>query len=170
MTLQDLSDVAQIVSSGAVIVSLVYLAIQIRQNTTQIRANSRIQRLAVQENFVATQQEMMVRVAENPELYRVWRAGSTASESMSDEDRERFGMLLFSQMYRYYQAWQARDVEPLEQERTLRQIDLFAPMPAFQSWWQRQSRLFGFDAEFVAIVDRRIALAREAAAATRSSP
>jgi hypothetical protein len=56
----------------------------------------------VQENFVATQQEGMLRIAENPELYRVWRVGSTATESMSDEDRERFGMLLFSQMYRYY--------------------------------------------------------------------
>jgi hypothetical protein len=162
VTLQDLSDVAQIVSSGAVIVSLVYLAIQIRQNTTQIRANSRIQRLAVQENFVGTQQEMMVRVAENPELYRVWRVGSTASESMSDEDRERFGMLLFSQMYRYYMAYQARDVEPLEQERSVRQIDLFAPMPAFQAWWQRQNRLFDFDPGFVAIVDERIARARAA--------
>ena len=132
MTLQELSEIAQVVSSGAVIVSVVYLAIQIRQNTAQIRANSRIQRLSVQENFVATQQEGMLRIAENPELYRVWRVGSTASESMSDEDRERFGMLLFSQMYRYYMMFQAREVEPLEHERTLLQLDLFAPMPAFQ--------------------------------------
>ena len=42
MTLQDLANIAQLVSAGAVIVSLVYLAIQIRQNTIQIRANSRI--------------------------------------------------------------------------------------------------------------------------------
>ena len=162
MTLQELSQIAQIVSSSAVIVSLVYLAIQIRQNTTQIRANSRIQRLSVQENFVATQQEGMLRIAENPELYRVWRAGSTATDSMSDDDRERFGMLLFSQMYRYYMMYQAREVEPLEHERTLLQLDLFAPMPAFQAWWQRQSHLFGFDPRFLAIVEERIARAREA--------
>ena len=162
MTLQELSEIAQIVSSGAVIVSLVYLAIQIHQSTTQIRANSRIQRLSVQENFVATQQEGMLRIAENPELYRVWRVGSTDHESMSDEDRERFGMLLFSQMYRYYMMFQAREVEPLEHERTLLQLDLFAPMPAFQAWWQRQKRLFGFDPRFLAIVDERIALARAA--------
>jgi hypothetical protein len=162
MTLQDFSEIAQIVSSGAVIVSLVYLAIQIHQSTTQIRANSRIQRLSVQENFVATQQEGMLRIAENPELYRVWRVGSTDHESMSDEDRERFGMLLFSQMYRYYMMFQAREVEPLEHERTLLQLDLFAPLPAFQAWWQRQKRLFGFDPRFLAIVDERIALARAA--------
>jgi hypothetical protein len=162
MTLQDLANIAQLVSTGAVIVSLVYLAIQIRQNTIQIRANSRIARLALQEDFVATQQESMLRLAENPEIYSIWRLGSTAPESMSDEQRERFGMLLFSQMYRYYMMFQAREVEPLEHERTLLQLDLFAPMPAFQDWWQRQKRLFGFDSRFLAIVEERIALARAA--------
>ena len=76
MTLVDLANIAQLVSAGAVIVSLVYLAIQIRQNTIQIRANSRVARLALQEDFVATQQESMMRLAENPELYRIWRPAS----------------------------------------------------------------------------------------------
>jgi hypothetical protein len=165
MTLQELSDIAQIISSGAVIVSLVYLAIQIRQNTIQMRANSRIERLTLQENFVATQQEMVVRVAENPELYRIWRVAWTADDSISDEDRDRLGMLLYSHMCRYYMTFQASDVEPLEQGRTLVQIDFFAPLPAFQSWWQRQNRFFGFDPRFVALVDDRIARARAASSA-----
>lgn len=137
MTLAELSEIAQIVSAGAVIVSLVYLAIQIRQNTIQIRANSRIARLALQEDFVATQQEAMMRVAESPELYRIWRLGSATPEQMTDEDRERFGMLLFSQMYRDCMAFQAREVEPLENGRTVIQIDRFAGLVAFQDWWAR---------------------------------
>ena len=159
MTLQDLANVAQLVSAGAVIVSLVYLAIQIRQNTVQSRANTRIARLALQEDFVATQQESMMRLAENPELYGIWRIGSTAPETMSDEMRERFGMLLFSQMYRYAMMYQAREIDSLAMGRTLLQVDLLAALPAFQEWWKRQRRLFEFDAEFVGVVDERIARA-----------
>ncbi len=162
MTLAELSEIAQIVSAGAVIVSLVYLAIQIRQNTIQIRANSRIARLALQEDFVATQQESMMRVAENPELYRIWRLGTSAPDTMTDEDRERFGMLLFSQMYRYHMAFQAREVEPLENGRTVIQIDRFAGLPAFKSWWMRHRAGFAFDSAFVVMVDERIERARSA--------
>ena len=157
MTLVDLANIAQLVSAGAVIVSLVYLAIQIRQNTIQIRANSRVARLALQEDFVATQQESMMRLAENPELYRIWRLGSTAPERMSDEERERFGMLLFSQMYRYAMMVQAREIDPLAQDRALLQLGLMLRLPAFRSWWERQRYLFAFDAAFVAIIDERIA-------------
>jgi len=40
MNLGDLADVAEIVSAVGVILSLIYLAIQIRQNTTSVRAAS----------------------------------------------------------------------------------------------------------------------------------
>ena len=170
MTLQDLANIAQLVSAGAVIVSLVYLAIQIRQNTIQIRANSRIARLALQEDFVATQQESMMRMAENPELYRIWRIGTTAPETMSGEECERFGMLMFSQMYRYAMMYQAREIEPLALDRTLLQVDLLVGLPAFQSWWKRQRGLFVFDVEFVALIDNRITHARAASSAKGDSP
>ena len=163
MTLQDLANIAQLVSAGAVIVSLVYVAIQ-------IRANSRIARLALQEDFVATQQESMMRMAENPELYRIWRIGTTAPETMSGEECERFGMLMFSQMYRYAMMYQAREIDPLARDRTLLQVDLLVGLPAFQSWWERQRRLFVFDVEFVAIIDDRITRARAASSAKGDSP
>lgn len=98
-----------------------------------------------------------MRLAENPELYRIWRLGSTAPERMSDEERERFGMLLFSQMYRYAMMVQAREIDPLAQDRALLQLGLMLRLPAFRSWWERQRYLFAFDAAFVAIIDERIA-------------
>jgi len=89
---------------------------------------------------------------------------------MSDQERERFGMLMFSQMYRYAMMYQAREIDPLARDRTLLQVDLLVGLPAFQSWWERQRRLFVFDVEFVAIIDDRITRARAASSAKGDSP
>ena len=137
MTLEDLGNLSEIIGAIAVVVSLVYLAVQIRQNTAQIRESSQVSRLLLQENFVSGQEELIRSFLENEEMFRVWRLGTTTTDELSGDDRERFGLLLYGQMYRYHVMYQARDLEPLERERCLIQIDRFAAMPAFRSWWSR---------------------------------
>ncbi len=92
MTLEDLGNLGELVGALAVVISLIYLAAQIRQNTVQMRENSEISRLLLQENFVSGQERLTIALVSNEEMYRVWRLGSTASEKLSDEDRERFGL------------------------------------------------------------------------------
>ncbi len=156
MTLEDLGNLGEFIGAFAVVVSLVYLAIQIRQNTAQIREHSQISRLLLQENFVSGQEGLFRGLLESEEMYRIWRLGSTTTDELPAEDRERFGLLLFGQMYRYHVMYQARHLEPLEHERCLIQIDRFAAMLAFRSWWSRQRSSFAFDPEFVKLVDNRI--------------
>ena len=45
MTLQDLGNIGELVGGFAVVISLIYLAIQVRQNTQQMQENSRVSRL-----------------------------------------------------------------------------------------------------------------------------
>jgi len=156
MTLQDLSSIGEIVGATAVVISLVYLAIQVRQNTRQIRENSEINRLMLQENFVSGQQDALLNLAQDPEFYRVWREGTQNSDGISDDDRERFGMLLYSQMYRYHLMLQAKSVEPLEYKRAVLQIKRLAQVPSFRVWWSRQRRYFEFDPDFCRVVDEQI--------------
>ncbi len=156
MTLEDLGNLGEFIGAFAVVISLVYLAIQIRQNTAQIRESSQVSRLLLQENFVSGQEELFRALLENEETYRIWRLGSTTTDELPAEDRERFGLLLYGQMYRYHVMYQARALEPLEHERCRIQIDRFAAMPAFRSWWSRQRSGFAFDPEFVKFVDDRI--------------
>jgi hypothetical protein len=63
MTLQELATIGGIACSAAVAISLVYLALQVRINTMQLRAAGQLARLALQENFVAAQQESLLRIA-----------------------------------------------------------------------------------------------------------
>ena len=156
MTLQDLANLGEIIGAIAVVISLVYLAIQIRQNTAQARENSQISRLLLQENFVSGQEGLFRAILTNEEMYRVWRLASTTTDELSEDDRERFGLLLYGQMYRYHVMYQARSIEPLEHKRSLIQIDRFAAIPAFRSWWSRQRAGFEFDPSFVKLINDRI--------------
>ena len=156
MTLEDLGNLGEFIGAFAVVISLVYLAIQIRQNTAQIRENSQVSRLLLQENFVSGQEGLFRALLESEEMYRIWRLGSTTRDELSTEDRERFGLLLYGQMYRYHVMYQASALEPLEHERCRIQTDRFAAMPAFRSWWSRQRSGFAFDPNFVYFVDDRI--------------
>jgi len=157
MTLEDLGNLSEFIGALAVVISLVYLAIQIRQNTAQMRESSRVSRLLLQENFVSGQESFFRTLLENDNVHSVWRLGSTATDEISSlEDRERFGFILYGQMYRYHVMYQARAVEPMENERSVVQIDRFSKMPAFRSWWTRHRSSFAFDSDFVDLVDDRI--------------
>jgi hypothetical protein len=35
-------------------------------------------------------------------MYRIWMVGTAQDATMTAEDRERFGFLIYAQMYRYY--------------------------------------------------------------------
>ena len=48
MTLEDLGNLSEIVEAIAVVISLVCLAVQVRQNTAQIRESSKVSRLLLQ--------------------------------------------------------------------------------------------------------------------------
>ena len=160
MTLEDLANFGEVIGAIAVVVSLVYLAIQIRQNSTQINENSQIAKLLMQENFVAGQEAFCRMVLENKNVHRIWDLGfSTDGEIESDTERELFGFILYGQMYRYHVMYQARFIEPLEYERCLIQVDRLAPLSTFQGWWSRHRSSFTFDSEFTELVDSRIALA-----------
>ncbi len=100
MTLEDIGNLSEIIGAIAVVISLVYLAVQIRQNTAQIRESSQVSRLLLQENFVSGQEQLIRSFLENEEMFRVWRLGSTTTDKLSGDDRERFGLLLYGQMYR----------------------------------------------------------------------
>ena len=163
MTLQDLSNIAQVVNSIAVVVTIAYLAIQVRLLTIQSRENTRLAELTLQENFTVAQQDACQRIAENPEAYRIWSVGRARDANMSDEDRERFGFLLYGQMYRYYMMYKARSLEMLEHNLGIIQIDRLARLTSFQAWWIRQRSGFEFDPGFVEIVDERIADAKREA-------
>ena len=98
MTIQDLGSIGEFLGGLAVLVSLVYLALQIRQNTTSVRAAAS-----------ASVAESLSRVTETmslePELARIWTEGLADHDSLDGDARIRFNMIFLTYMRRIENAF-----------------------------------------------------------------
>jgi hypothetical protein len=103
----------------AVVVSLIYLASQIRQNSKLLRASTASTTTEVN-NVVASL------IAQDSELARIWYDGSADRESLSDSDRQRFDAIMT--MY----------VRGVNQEYQFAQDGVITPAAwASRDWWAR---------------------------------
>jgi hypothetical protein len=79
--------IAELAGAAGVIASLVYLAIQIRQNTRSARE-------ATWQSTLRDLQQFRALIAQDPEVARVYREGLRDLKSLNDDDRWRFGALM----------------------------------------------------------------------------
>ena len=87
MTLQDLGGIGEFIGGIAVVISLVYLAVQIRQNTKSVRASTY---QAILDSSRSDTELLLV----HPHLERVYRVGRRNPEKLNDDERPLFRMLV----------------------------------------------------------------------------
>ena len=162
--LEDLGNLGEFVGGIGVVVTLVYLAIQIRQNTTQLQQNSRTVGLNARQSLSDSITKVLANVAKDPELYRIWRAGFDSQEDVSADDLERFGMILYQLFASFENADQFSDLDPSLGHRVHPVQDRLLQAPAAVAWWSRQRRVFADP--FRSRIDTRI---RELAANAKDS-
>ncbi len=98
MTLENLGNLGDFVGGIGVIVTLVYLAIQIRSNTQTVRAASL-------ESVVNSHSQFLDRLASDPEVSRIWFSGLWADAQLTEEEGDRLLALLFSAVRRWESAF-----------------------------------------------------------------
>ena len=86
---QDLGSLGEMISAVAVVVSLVYLAFQIRQNTSQIDQNTAASKATAVDSSIAHTMAARQAVFENEGVARIYHEGSIDPDSLSDVDRMR---------------------------------------------------------------------------------
>jgi len=87
MTLADISQISQSIGSAAVIASLIFVGVQIRQNTKATRAQSHH---AVSEAL----NQVNLLWARNSEAARIWLLGMSDRRALTPEDRWRFDSMM----------------------------------------------------------------------------
>src|SRR3954463_5235446 len=95
MNWDEVSAIAQMIGSIAVVLSVLYLAIQVHQST-------RIAKLAAQDAAATALREVTKPFAENAELARIWRIGLENLDALSAEDQSRF----FHSTYQFLKAFE----------------------------------------------------------------
>ena len=96
---------AEVVGVIGILISLMYLAVQIRQNTRQISSNIEATRLAAFEYNIESGNRIRELYILHPELAELFLKGTKHYRDLSSTDRFRFGMLLrniFSSMQGAY--------------------------------------------------------------------
>jgi hypothetical protein len=89
MSLEDLGNIGEFVAAVGVIISLIYLAVQIRQNTRSLRAGAFQQ--------YRQQSAELSRLLAEPDMASVYRTGLDSPDQLTEEERTRFeAMMVFA--------------------------------------------------------------------------
>lgn len=142
MTLSDVAALGEAIGGIAVLVTLVYLALQTRQNTEALRR-------ALGRDVAEDANAWRYRIVENPEIAEIFRQGLRDPEALSANDRYRFRMFLDALVFHWQHAvLSGVDIPSLNITRTLSQ-------PGGAWYWTRSKDLL--DPVFVEKVDRLLA-------------
>ena len=93
-TVQDLGALGEFVGALGVVITLIYLAFQIRQNTTQLEQNTLTARAAAVNASQATLRENRLSVFESAEMSTIWLHGHNDPEAMNELDQFRFRLVM----------------------------------------------------------------------------
>ena len=95
MNWDAISAISQLIGSLAVVLSVLYLAVQVHQST-------RVARLATQDAAATALRDVTKPLMENAELERIWRVGLEDISALSIEERARF----FHASYQFLKAFE----------------------------------------------------------------
>ena len=149
MSIQDWGAIGEIVGAIGVILTLVYLATQIRQNTR-----------SMSENNLHTQTDRSIGhsrfVAGTPEMMSIYQRGMDDPTQLTKEEYWRFGTFLFSMFLDFQESYHLRGRDEDFYWRISNQNYLFyLSKPGGRQWWDGQGRHM-LDEEFVQYIDGQL--------------
>jgi hypothetical protein len=147
MTLDSLGNVGELIGGLAVIASLIYLAIQIRQNTDSVR-------LQVEQAIKRDQIDLRRSIIENPEVADLFARSLEDFDSLSPADRIRAHMAAANTIEHLQQVFLMRDrgLVPWESQETV--LRGYMALEACRRWWSLGRDIL--HPEFVEYVEREI--------------
>lgn len=132
MTLEQWALVAQIISTVAVIASLVFVGFQLKQATAAIRASS-------SQAHSALYTELVDSIIDNADFARLWSTGLTDPNSLPQEDWVRF-VAYASALFRLYESsrvqWLNGRLDDEHWHTIERQAADFGHLPGLQLAWK----------------------------------
>ena len=149
MTISELGSLGELISSVAVLVTLAYLAVQVRQanNLAMARTREHMATLTISE---------LMKFGDNAEDVKPLLFG----EDLTDEQKVRLNFLLLAMMRRQeFDWWQYKNGLLDEDAYRSSQIHLYDTfmVPRMLQWWKQLAREGHFYPSFVAEIDRLVA-------------
>jgi len=136
--LEAVNALAQLIAAIGVIVSLFYLAAQIRQNTRSMRA-------VVVDSLAHSLVDLLGPHAQNPESLRAFSVVTENWNAASDEDRARTLPFIFATFKLFENAWFQQRQGTLDREQWEgwdAYIRIYYHRPGVKTWWTMRRAAF----------------------------
>lgn len=165
MSLDELGNVAELISSIAVLISLVYLAIQIRGNTEAAR-------MSTYQSIVADFSALNRVMASTPDLSMLYVNAMENFGTLTPDEKARVSQLFFTSFHNFENMFYQSRKGYLEDDVWLgwkRLMLTYHAQPGVQTWWDKRKDVFS--ASFVEFLrtekpDKVIATYRDIATLT----
>jgi hypothetical protein len=147
---EAISAIGQLVGALAVVISLIYLA-------REVRSNARATRLAAMRSTLDAFNRLTEQIAEHSDLAEVWNRGLDDYESLEGVDRARFNSRMH-QIFRNVEDAYHQHLEGHLDPRVWRGLEAVMreinSTPGVQGWWRSNSRFFGGE-EFAKFINQQ---------------
>ena len=152
----SISTWVEIVATIGVILSLLFVGYEIRQNTSLARRQAR-------QELAAPNQEWLLTLGQDAEYEALWNSWLPRSDATLTEAQERRAWYVMTMHLRrlenvYFQYREGLVDESALQSYGFAAVGIFHTS-AFRDYWIDQDTRAGFDPDFVAFLERRIAMA-----------
>src|SRR5688572_24134525 len=141
MTLEQASLVAQIVSAIAVIASLIFVGVQLKQTTAAIRGSS-------SEAHAALYTQLVHSIIDNADFARIWSVGLTDPKALREDEWVRF-VAYSSALFRQYETsrvqWQKGRLDDEHWHTVEKQAINFRQMAGLKAAWKLRGHWYSPD-------------------------
>ena len=146
MSLQDLGAIGELVGGIAVIITLIYLALQIRQNTAVVKTTNYL-------NLSRDSDDFSRMIAQNKELNDLYLKGSENFNALSSNDQSRFNMIMSLLIHPYQSMFEVKNRGHIDEELMLNSFAILSTLlqrPGVLQWWETHK--FWWTPEFQAFM------------------
>ncbi|MGD8810077.1 MAG: hypothetical protein PVG24_10755 [Gammaproteobacteria bacterium] len=156
MNWEAIGTLAEVVGAVAVVVSLVYLAVQIRQNTRQVEEQGRAQRFSALSVLFDNWRHFRGYVISDPRVAGIWRRGNEDPGRLDADDRIVFDLLMVDLMWGFAANWMVGVDEGLGSYLRDDIADnlLIYASPGFRAWWKTSPHRDEYPRDFAVFVDQ----------------
>ncbi len=157
MSIQEWGAIGEIVGGIAVVASLVYLAVQIRQNTRQLAMTIKATELAAFERNVESGNRIREMLITNPDVAELFARGSKSYAQLAAADKLRFDMVLrnmFSGMQGAYIRQLTYGSDPMDFAGSKRMLDQLLRRRGVREWLNKNEP--DWRPQFQALVEERL--------------
>ena len=141
MSIQDLGSIGELIAAIATILTLIYLAAQIRQNTKAVRSTAL-------EKSGSRSMEISKLVAGNDEVASVVMAAFTGEDSLNELERFRLSFVYWV-VFRSYEVTIALSkegyIKASRYEGTINNLSIWTSISYFDDWWESAKLSFSDD-------------------------